>query len=362
MVYGERIFVFSGEFHPYRLPVPDLWLDVFQKVKALGFNAVSFYVHWALLEGEPGTYLANGVLAFEPFFEAAKKAGIFLIARPGPYINAESSGGGFPGWLQRIRGQLRTRAPDYLAATDNYAANIGATIAKAQITNGGPVILVQPENEYSGGNGNVTGGYPDPVYFAYVKKQLRDAGIIVPLISNDACKCWRYQNQAYINIFQMYKAYSLLGMLLTELQKEMSTYMDMTLIPWALIVHTPMPGRLGPFQQLFMFSMKSRVRRHLIPLMNSRVALSTLGADWLVSFPAPQYQNFKNDSLQGFDQCSILLNMEFERVFYKNNFAAGVELLNIYMICRIALMRCSSGKLLTVYRRRNKLGQPRSCW
>jgi hypothetical protein len=104
------------------------------------------------------------------------------------YINAESSGGGFPGWLQRIKGQLRTRAPDYLAATDNYMANIGATIAKAQITNGGPVILVQPENEYTGSSGNITGGFPDPVYFAYVKKQLRDAGIVVPLINNDAGK------------------------------------------------------------------------------------------------------------------------------------------------------------------------------
>jgi len=59
-----------------------------------------------------------------------------------------------------VKGQLRTRAPDYLAATDNYAANIGATIAKAQITNGGPVILFQPENEYSGSTGIVTGGFP----------------------------------------------------------------------------------------------------------------------------------------------------------------------------------------------------------
>jgi beta-galactosidase GanA len=84
MVYGERVFVFSGEFHPYRLPVPDLWLDIFQKVKALGFNGVSFYVHWALLEGQPGTYLAEGIFAFEPFFDAAKQAGIYLIARPGP--------------------------------------------------------------------------------------------------------------------------------------------------------------------------------------------------------------------------------------------------------------------------------------
>lgn len=45
-VRGERIMLFSGEFHPFRLPVPSLWLDIFQKLKAAGFNAVSFYVHW----------------------------------------------------------------------------------------------------------------------------------------------------------------------------------------------------------------------------------------------------------------------------------------------------------------------------
>lgn len=186
MVYGERIHIFSGEFHPYRLPVADLYLDVFQKIKALGLNCVSFYVDWALLEGKPGVYEADGIFALEPFFDAAKEAGIYLLARPGPYINAESSGGGFPGWLARVNGTLRTRAPDYLAATDNYMANIGATIAKAQITNGGPIILVQPENEYTSFINSPE--YPDPVYFAYVKKQLRDAGITVPFISNDASK------------------------------------------------------------------------------------------------------------------------------------------------------------------------------
>lgn len=60
MIYGERLLLFSGEFHPFRLPVPDLWLDVFEKVKALGFNGVSFYVDWALLEGEQGMYSSVG--------------------------------------------------------------------------------------------------------------------------------------------------------------------------------------------------------------------------------------------------------------------------------------------------------------
>jgi beta-galactosidase GanA len=63
-----------------RLPVPGLWLDVFQKIKALGYNAVSFYVDWALVEGKQGDFTAEGIFAWEPFFEAAQEAGIYLIA------------------------------------------------------------------------------------------------------------------------------------------------------------------------------------------------------------------------------------------------------------------------------------------
>lgn len=63
-----------------RLPVPSLWLDVFQKIKALGYNAVSFYADWALLEGKQGDFTAEGVFAWEPFFEAAQEAGVYLIA------------------------------------------------------------------------------------------------------------------------------------------------------------------------------------------------------------------------------------------------------------------------------------------
>jgi hypothetical protein len=66
-----------------------------------------------------------------------------------------------------------------------YMASVGKTIAAAQITNGGPVILVQPENEYTQALGNIQ-PFPDPKYMEYIYKQLRDAGVVVPLISNDA--------------------------------------------------------------------------------------------------------------------------------------------------------------------------------
>ena len=85
-----------------------------------------------MLEGKPGDFSAEGVFAFEPFFEAASQAGIYLVARPGPYINAESSGGGYPGWLQRETASERT--PDYLPYTENYVKEVSTLIAKAQIT------------------------------------------------------------------------------------------------------------------------------------------------------------------------------------------------------------------------------------
>lgn len=113
MVRGERVLFFSGEFHPFRLPSPGLWLDVFQKIKAVGFSGVSFYTNWALLEGTPGEFRADGVFALEQFFDAATEAGIYLLARPGPYINSEVSGGGYPGWTSRIKGPVRTNATDW---------------------------------------------------------------------------------------------------------------------------------------------------------------------------------------------------------------------------------------------------------
>ncbi len=106
---------------------------------------MSFYIDWALLEGERGVFRAEGVFDLQPFIDAASQAGIYLLARPGPYINAEVSGGGFPGWLQRVPGVFRSNDEAYLNATQLYAKSVGEIIAKNQITNGGPIILMQPE-------------------------------------------------------------------------------------------------------------------------------------------------------------------------------------------------------------------------
>jgi len=290
-VHGERIFLYSGEVHPYRLPVPHLYLDIFHKIKALGYNGVSFYVDWALLEGKPGEYRADGVFDLQPFFDAALEAGIYLLARPGPYINAEASGGGFPGWLQRVNGTLRTRAPDFLAATDNYMKNIGATIAKAQITNGGPIILVQPENEYTQATSAIT-PFPDPVYMQYVEDQLRNAGIVVPLISNDAsAKGNNAPGQpAAVDIYG-HDGYPL-GFDCANPET------------WP-------EGKLPTDWQ---------------PLHQQQ------SPDTPYSINEFQSGSFDPWGGPGFDKCGVLVNADFERVFYKQLYSFGVTILNLYMI------------------------------
>ncbi|KAK6539096.1 hypothetical protein TWF694_010635 [Orbilia ellipsospora] len=187
-VDGERVMIYSGEVHPFRNPVQDLHLDILQKVKALGFNAVSVYIHWGLVEYERGKFNWDGVFDLQPFFDAAKAAGLWVIVRPGPYINGESTGGGLPGWGVRVEGQWRNSNANYTAAWEPYISSVGKIIAKNQITKGGPVILTQPENEYSAFM------YPDgslnPDEDLLYEKQLldafADAGIEVPTFCNDA--------------------------------------------------------------------------------------------------------------------------------------------------------------------------------
>lgn len=80
--YPYNIFS-SGEFHTFRLPVPSLWLDILQKVKAAGLNAISVYTHMGLINPSPGVVDFGGFRALQPLYDAAKAAGIFVVLRPG---------------------------------------------------------------------------------------------------------------------------------------------------------------------------------------------------------------------------------------------------------------------------------------
>ncbi|MFF3335493.1 beta-galactosidase [Streptomyces sp. NPDC002888] len=182
LVDGHRLFVWSGEMHPFRLPSPSLWRDVLQKMRAHGYNAVSIYVSWNYHSPAPGRYDFTGIRDLDLFLRMAAETGLYVILRPGPYINAEIDGGGFPGWLTVTKGTARTADPTYLSHVDQWLTAVNRIASRHLYSDGGGTILLyQIENEY---DSHVT----EPAgrdYMAHLYRRVRTDGIDVPLFHND---------------------------------------------------------------------------------------------------------------------------------------------------------------------------------
>ncbi|MCP3734712.1 beta-galactosidase [Sphingomonas sp. RP10(2022)] len=179
MIDGKRQVIWSAEFHPFRLPSPDLWRDVLQKLKASGFNTVALYFDWGYHSPKQDVYDFTGIRDMDRVLTMAQEEGLYVITRAGPYVNAELSRGGFPGWLVNQRGRARTDDPAYMAAADEWLTRIDAIIARHQINNGGSVILHQIENELA---------LTTPAqrrYMNHLYAKARADGLTIPLFHND---------------------------------------------------------------------------------------------------------------------------------------------------------------------------------
>jgi len=174
---GERVWLWSAEFHYFRLPSPDLWRDQLEKLKATGFNTISLYFSWAYHSPAPGVFDFSGVRDIDRLLDIAQDVGLYVLARPGPYVNAELDSGGYPAWLTTQQGRARTSADDYQAAWEQWFSAVNHIIARHQWSDGrGPVIMYQIENEYDAG---------DAAYMEELKAAARRDGITVPLFHND---------------------------------------------------------------------------------------------------------------------------------------------------------------------------------
>jgi beta-galactosidase GanA len=118
---------------------------VFTKFTAAGLNAVSIYVHWGLVNPSNGVIDFEGFRALDLAFKAARDAGLWVVLRPGPYINAETSAGGIAHWVtSEVAGHLRTNETNFYESWQDYIRAVIAEVTPWQITEGGPVIGALP--------------------------------------------------------------------------------------------------------------------------------------------------------------------------------------------------------------------------
>ncbi|MDT9694548.1 beta-galactosidase [Streptomyces sp. P17] len=169
---GRPVRLLSGALHYFRVHEAQ-WGHRLAMLRAMGLNCVETYAPWNLHEPRPGEF--RDVAALGRFLDAARQAGLWAIVRPGPYICAEWENGGLPHW---VPGHARTRDERFLRPVRDWFRQLLPGVVSRQVDRGGPVIMVQVENEY--------GSYgSDARYLRWLAELLREEGVTVPLFTSD---------------------------------------------------------------------------------------------------------------------------------------------------------------------------------
>ena len=148
LLNGKPFVVKAAELHYPRIPRP-YWEQRIQLCKALGMNTICLYTFWNAHEPEPGKFDFSGQNDLREFIKLCAKNDMKVILRPGPYVCAEWEMGGLPWWLLKKKDiRLREADPYFLQRVDMFQKEVAEQVADLTITHGGPIIMVQVENEY----------------------------------------------------------------------------------------------------------------------------------------------------------------------------------------------------------------------
>lgn len=186
---GKPIQIIAGELHYCRIPRP-YWKDRLFKAKAMGLNAVGIYCMWNVHEPRDNQWDFTGRQDVRHFVELADSLGLYVILRPGPYVCAEWDYGGLPWWLLKNDTiKVRSDDPAFMKASKDYILRMGEALADLQVTNGGPIILVQVENEYGSFGSDVE-------YEKELAQYYKEAGFTVPFFTADGAAESYYKDGA----------------------------------------------------------------------------------------------------------------------------------------------------------------------
>ncbi|MFD5908311.1 beta-galactosidase [Streptomyces massasporeus] len=174
---GPRVVLCASLFY-FRLP-REQWRDRLEQVRDSGYTCVDVYLPWNFHETAPGSWSFEGRRDVAAFLDLARETGLYVIARPGPYICSEWDGGALPAWLG-LDPELRVRQyePRFLAAVSAWFDQVLPLLAERQYPAGGTVIMVQLENELDFFDCEDRTGY-----VTALRDQAIRHGITVPLIA-----------------------------------------------------------------------------------------------------------------------------------------------------------------------------------
>ena len=166
LLNGEPFVVKAAELHYPRIP-RQYWDQRIKMCKALGMNTVCLYVFWNAHEPQPDQFDFSGQNDLAEFIRLCEKNDMYVILRPGPYVCAEWEMGGLPWWLLKKKDiKLRESDPYFIERVDKFQKAVADQVGDMTIANGGPIIMVQVENEY--------GSYGiDKPYVAQIRDMLR---------------------------------------------------------------------------------------------------------------------------------------------------------------------------------------------
>ncbi len=148
LLNGKPFVVKAAEIHYPRIP-RQYWEHRIKMCKALGMNTICIYIFWNIHEQREGVFDFKGQNDVAEFCRLAKKNGMYVIVRPGPYVCAEWEMGGLPWWLLKKKDiRLREQDPYFMSCVDRFEKHVAEQLAPLTIQRGGPIIMVQVENEY----------------------------------------------------------------------------------------------------------------------------------------------------------------------------------------------------------------------